>query len=425
MALFEDLQCNIISHHKRNYAKLVFICFGVPTNHDSHEVAVSEARSWLTWIAQKATSEATRRAGSDLGEPVLVLHLTAGAYEFIGKKRPKDGAFRDGMAARRGKLKDPPRSAWERSYRESRGHIHACVLVAGDNSAKVSELVKDTEAKLGGSGRVLFIEEGRALKDVSGRDIEHFGFVDGTSQPRMVSSSGLPATDEAAPTLVLEKDRHGGALGYGSFFVFRKLSQDVQGFNSAVAKVASTVGQSPELVGAMAVGRFKDGTPVVAASAPGGAPPSNNFDYSGDPSGSKCPIHAHIRKTNPRGEIPFFANILAREKKRRIARRGIPYGSPGDPNVGLLFMCYQSDIADQFEFIQRRWSNSPNFSKSGAGLDPVIGQSGGGNTEDPSWPTGWGSIERKRVEFGEYVKLIGGEYFFAPSLSGIRALVST
>ncbi|QMS90527.1 Dyp-type peroxidase [Nostoc edaphicum CCNP1411] len=29
--------------------------------------------------------------------------------------------------------------------------------------------------------------------------------------------------------------------------------------------------------------------------------------------------------------------------------------------VGLLFMCYQSDIWEQFEFIQRFWSNNPTF----------------------------------------------------------------
>ena len=55
-------------------------------------------------------------------------------------------------------------------------------------------------------------------------------------------------------------------------------------------------------------------------------------------------------------------------------RRGIPYGrplpgvaddTPSDPSPnaprGLLFMCFQHDVEDQFEFIQRTWIDNKNF----------------------------------------------------------------
>jgi hypothetical protein len=51
--------------------------------------------------------------------------------------------------------------------------------------------------------------------------------------------------------------------------------------------------------------------------------------------------------------------------------RGIPYGEPiagiADPSPeleaaerGLLFAAYMASIEDQFEFVTRRWANSPS-----------------------------------------------------------------
>lgn len=59
-----------------------------------------------------------------------------------------------------------------------------------------------------------------------------------------------------------------------------------------------------ELAGALLVGRFEDGTPVTFQGADGlDDPVPNNFDYRGDMAGARCPFFAHIRKTNPRGDI--------------------------------------------------------------------------------------------------------------------------
>ena len=68
-----------------------------------------------------------------------------------------------------------------------------------------------------------------------------------------------------------------------------------------------------------------------------------------------CPLHAHIRKTNPRlDSVKFggpFAQTIEEEVGHRIARRGIPYGGPLSESkipeelpsrgVGLLFLCQQ------------------------------------------------------------------------------------
>ena len=79
-----------------------------------------------------------------------------------------------------------------------------------------------------------------------------------------------------------------------------------------------------------------------------------NFDFPGDRENQdRCPFTAHIRKVSPREDFGDF---------HRIMRRGIAFG----PEVsiseqatgktaqdrGLIFRCYQSDIATGFRFIQ-------------------------------------------------------------------------
>jgi hypothetical protein len=106
--------------------------------------------------------------------------------------------------------------------------------------------------------------------------------------------------------------------------------------------------------------------------------------------------------------------------------------------VGLLFMCYQSDIAQQFEHIQRWWCNWEfNFDciiGQGADIGRLPRTERARNTE---WPKKWASSsleltssidtwpDEDRVEgvqFGRHVSLKGGEYFFAPSKPFLKNL---
>ena len=70
------------------------------------------------------------------------------------------------------------------------------------------------------------------------------------------------------------------------------------------------------------------------------------------------------------------------------------------------------------------WANST----SNGGVDPVIGQT---HSALLDWPREYGSAETDKVEFysrggaspaGPYVKLLGGGYFFAPSLKFLHSL---
>jgi Dyp-type peroxidase family len=442
--LFKELQGNILKGHGRDHAMHLFISFGSPKDEASHVTFLNGARDWIShMLADHVTSAEAQINDPDKEEILTILLLSSQGYEFLGENRPEGGAFREGMRERSHKLNDPKFDKWSPRYQHNAEDIHALVIVAApksDEESAKTELEKmrvsiESELKKFG-GAILVDQRGRQERNGEGRAIEHFGYVDGVSQPQFIDDGRDKAKkfDQRAPLkIVLDKDRHGCEnYGYGSFFVYRLLEQNVDSFNGAVLDVARELDVDPQLVGAMGVGRFKNGTPVTTFDAPEtGYRPSKDedFDYDDDSDGNRCPYHGHIRKTNPRGDlghgvVGFIRNLLARENTRRIARRGITYTDEKNNTVGLIFMCFQSDINDQFEFMQKDWANGNNFSRFGTGLDPLIGQDGGPQEKRdfPNWPTEYDSEERKRIKFGEHVKFLGGEYFFAPSISGLKKL---
>ena len=92
-----------------------------------------------------------------------------------------------------------------------------------------------------------------------------------------------------------------------------------------------------------------------------GADPQRNNDFSytfpdDHETQARCPFAAHLRKTNPRGDLGNNTEPF------RIIRRGIPFGPEVTPEEaqsgktsqdrGLLFRCYQSVIGNGFQFLQ-------------------------------------------------------------------------
>jgi len=132
---------------------------------------------------------------------------------------------------------------------------------------------------------------------------------------------------------------------------------------------------------------------------------------------------------NPRGtsNSPSL-KPLNNERLHRIVRRGITYGerSPDladapESGVGLFFLCFQSNISQQFAFLQKAWANEPTFPPQGSGVDvdPLAVRAGG--SQPQQWPTGWGESGRFSFDFRDVVTLKGGEFFFAPSLPFLLA----
>lgn len=475
--MLDNLQGNILRPHGRDNVRHLFIRFTAPK---------AAVRTWIkTKVAPLVTTAAELRrqakARADakaLGQTfdgglVTGFFLSALGYSHLGfapaglpstafRKGMKDGSQYKvpnvfGPIDLRLKNRDPKPTQWEPGFQ---GEIHALLTLADDNVTRLLNQVEVVRGDLAGIGTVLHVQDGRVLRrPIPGQPgrfepIEHFGYFDGISQPIFTAEDlkdynddqgGPPKPGDWDPgsslDLVLVKDPFAATPDcYGSFLVYRKLEQDFEKFQAQEEALGEEVGIDEELAGAYVVGRFEDGTPVSSRGTPSpGLETDNRFMHSADKDGLKCPAHAHIRKTNPRGTTP--GTSLAKERARRILRRGIPYGKPHpdikcDPNEfesqiagprGLLFMCFQADIESHFEFIQRVWVDNNDF-PSGTipltrktGDDPLIGQDNG---ESQHWPKKWNDKEAgtKKVNFESAVTLKGGEYFFAPSKPFLQAL---
>src|SRR5205823_6818322 len=100
-------------------------------------------------------------------------------------------------------------------------------------------------------------------------------------------------------------------------------------------------------------------------------------DFKKDPYGLKIPRFAHIRKVHPRGLTKVIGGKPVNlANNHRLLRRAIGYGkrlpdgATKDDNVprGLLFLGYQADIEEQFEFIMSGWVNVRAFRELDAGV---------------------------------------------------------
>jgi Dyp-type peroxidase family len=439
--LFSNMQGNILKSHGRNHTTNIFVKF------DGNKV--NSAKRWIKEFAENITSCKTQLRETERykrnkvsGGTFYNLYISASGYDYLGMDSAifGDDSFKAGM--KNASLNDPEVSKWEKGFRED---IHAMILIGDVDSNKLGVIAKEIIEKINVFGKILTIEYGNAIRNANGDGLEHFGYVDGISQPLFfkdeveenisLNITPLKFDPSAELDLVLVNDPFvHGEDAFGSYFVFRKLEQNVKGFKIAEKKIATELGltgEDKERAGAMIVGRFEDGTPVTLSKENNmiSSGIMNNFDYANDSTGSKCPFHAHIRKSNPRRNDS--------DKMHIMARRGIPFGHRNvntevDPSfaqmpngdVGLLFMSFQKSIENQFEFIQKNWVNNVNFPNANNGIDPIIGQNGTDNVSTGKFAKMYdstASLEEK--SFDNFVTMKGGEYFFAPSIPFLKEII--
>jgi Dyp-type peroxidase family len=417
------------------------------------EIANYHATSAYQQLIETDNFHRTKQPGS----PFVSVFLSATGYAALGVAAsdvPADPSFKAGMKA--ADLGDAEVASWEAPFQ---GPIDGMILVASEMVIAL-RLKRDAVAKLlqDGGGSIVKQQAGRALFNEANNSIEHFGYVDGRSQPLLLVEDN---DAEARDAGIAEWDPQGSldvalirdpgtadGISFGSYFIFRKLEQDVHGFKrreQLLADALGFTGEARELAGALVVGRFEDGTPVTMSDEAKKKNPPNDFNYNADP-GARCPFHAHIRKANPRGTGGFES--AANERKHLMVRRGIPYEDvprlvhPSDlpssetladfdakvgpllptGDVGLLFMAYNHHLALQFESTQKS-ANNVAFPAGGLPpkLDPIIGQ---GPDVAQHWPKKWDdpAVGTAALSFQGFVKMRGGEYFFAPSLNFLRSL---
>lgn len=435
------------------------------------------ARAWIGSVAPGVSTAARRDEGCG-----LILAFTHAGLAALGLPDDALATFprplQEGMVtAYRSRIlgddgpSDPHNWRWGGP---SNPAIHVLVVIYAPDDAELERELAERRAAFDGG----LAEVAAPIEGILQGGAEHFGFADGLSQPVLKgwprrTASVRPAAppppikwEEVNPGEVLlgypdnyDKPAEGptvaarGAaasalppapwapgrrhLGHnGTFLVFRQLAQDVAAFRSYVAAASAASAArgeplSPEKVGAKMVGRWASGASLVVHpdSDPGEAG-TNDFGYhEHDQTGLRCPLGAHVRRSNPRdSSAESAAKSLVSSKNHRVLRRGRPYGLPladpptrpgeeADAERGLLFLCLNSDFERQFEFVQHTWLDNGFFAGLCNEVDPLVGAQpgqGGGYTV-PDAP-----VRRRLTGVPRFVTTVGGAYFFLPGIRGLE-----
>jgi Dyp-type peroxidase family len=376
---------------------------------------------------------------------------------------------------------------WNWGGNEPARAIDILLLVFAEDEVTMDAALAEKRAEFapGGIAELLTLTAGR--QDDSH---EHFGFADGMGQPAI---EGTPPAEKAATRNVIKAGEL--LLGYindydkpadspmvsaardpkpllrsplvdtgvqpavhdlgrnGTYLVFRQLAQNVALFRHFVDEATRGLnGQldrsASDRLAAKFVGRWQNGAPL--AMSPDVDDPTlsaaDDFGYrNSDAFGFKCPIGSHVRRSNPRDTLgPDGPTALKTANRHRILRRGRSYGHrPADPRVadpidrGLLFLCLNSDIERQFEFVQQTWVNNPVFGGLNVEVDPLIGNinktetsanqesaSNGDRQRDAVFTVQADPLRTRVHNLERFVTVKGGDYFFLPSIRALRFLSS-
>jgi deferrochelatase/peroxidase EfeB len=369
------------------------------------------------------------------------------------------GAFTEGAAARAKLVGDIGPSApehWIGNFGSGRDQVLMTLhAISPEAMSTYSERLSAVFAD-GGAFREIWRQDGMALMELhEGKLVPtsrvHFGYTDGIS---MTTIRGGPEhyppdhQQPCEPWLFVLQDQAENyfvpeprELGLnGSFAAFKMIETDVVGFEKFLQSHKDTI--DPELLAAKICGRWRNGIPLALSpdtdNPVGGMPRDqlNNYDYvhgdgSGDPKGVRCPVGAHMRRINPRGQpVAGQGHPGGSNNTHRIIRRGMPYGPIYDPTQpydgierGLLGYFINSNLENQYEFVLSQWVNDSEF--AGAvrlhpqAKDPMIG------TQDPQTsifviPQANGAPPLKVTGFSSFVTTRAAAYCFLPSVAAIK-----
>ena len=444
----------------------------------------SATRAWL-----KTVDVLSGKFDRDAVDRCLNVAFTSGGLTRLGLSDAVmsefSSEFREGMAAtphRQRILGDAGESSPDRWRWGGPGtpQPHVLLMLYARTEIALSELLIEQQSRFVSAGLTPIAQlETNWLP----HDKEHFGFRDGISSTAIEGfhSNASPSNTIAAGEFVLgylnaygqytqrplvnqDQDPNGLLLRApedparrdlgmnGSYLVFRQLSQDVMTFwrycddQTRQRDGASNAAGRARLAAKM-VGRWPGGAPLVKSPETDDPALSNENEFlyhgEGDAQGLKCPIGAHIRRTNPRDSLepdPGSDRSIEVGKRHRIIRRGRAYGAPvassmeaddvlaagsGTAERGLHFLCFNTHIGRQFEFIQHTWANNPGFDGLYDDDDPLIGDRGGSYGKSAGTFTIQADPVHTRVTgMPRVVQVRGGAYFFMPGIRALRYLGS-
>ena len=458
-----------------------------------------KAKEWLAQLAPVITTAKPwpKTANGEKVKPAVTLNIAFTREGLSGLGMP-DAAlrtfpeeFQEGIANTDrsrilGDTEESDPAHWEVGRRQS--PIHA-VLVVHAASSEAREWACNEQRQLIGAsnGGVAEIPETAQQGYRPEGDHEPFGFHDGVGQPQIagIDEDGVPTGEfilgyenhyklippspsvsgDLDPNGILpafENPYHSGKglrdLGLnGSFVVYRKLQQDVAGFWQFMKREADRSGTADDpcrmvWLAARMVGRWPSGAPLMLTPDADDAALTdrNDFLYREDAHGLRCPIGAHIRRTNPRDDVKPYPAAESRSmtEAHRLLRRARVFGPTlFDPRVlydptsdacraaitaladdgrprGIHFFCVNASIRSQFEFVQQTWCNNPRFGGLRDNKDPITGDNNR-TGEAPSHMTIPGNAKTFRTgPLPRFVTVKGGAYLFMPSITALRFLAS-
>lgn len=352
--------------------------------------------------------------------------------------------------------------------------VHIVLMLFASSTGQMEEALAQFRTQFEGFG----LTENIALTGgLNPKSKEHFGFRDGISQPTIpgLSRRNDPTNSVAAGEFILgylnaygqapdtpeakpqsDPQNHLPILGNGmkdlgrngSYMIFRQLRQDVSAFWQFILQAVKRENPDagPEeaiMLATKMVGRWPGGAPL--AVSPDEDHPDmaihNAFGYhENDIDGFRCPIGSHVRRSNPRdtlqGGKPLSA--LKISNRHRILRRGRSYGPPLSPDCephslmtspddgmdrGLQFICFNTNISRQFEFVQHQWNDNTKFEGLYNDPDPILGIKDSRNKSETHDFTIQACPVRKKVTgLRRFVHVQGGAYFFMPGIKALRYL---
>jgi deferrochelatase/peroxidase EfeB len=454
--------CNIQGNILRGYASFPHACF-LYLNIQNAE----DARALVQTLLD--TDPITPGRWSAKLDATLNLALTFEGLRAIGVPEESlatfPAEFQDGMRARAralGDICDSSPENWDEPWRTSR--VHMLIMMYGRTLTMLDGRCRTLRQLLPPGVHESAPEQPAGLLCINGQTTrkEHFGFVDGLSNPDV---EGVRDQDGSRkPQDIRNPDAKGGfrkipvgefILGYpgeggdlapmpepgllaqdATYLVFRKLEQKVLAYRTYLAKQAEAFSRAlprglpagvtaQDYLSAKMMGRWPDGSSLIKHPKGPGNDTSNIFGYAEDPAGARCPLGAHVRRANPRDALGFGGRTMSR---RRLIRRGITYGNylplgeQDEEKRGIMFLAFNSGF-DQFEFVQQIWINFGDDFEQGNDTDPIASARNGVRMVIP------GDEDTVRQPFicfdiPSFVETRGGDYFFVPSLTGLRLLAS-
>jgi Dyp-type peroxidase family len=439
---------------------------------------VARAKGWLGALAGRLS-----RADGVPQTTALNIAFTADGLEVLGIPPSTDGLggeFIAGIRRRAGRLGDVGASAPESwLWGGPKEALHAALLLYAADAAALSALATAERGHYAAAGLTLL--HSLPTVDLGGR--EHFGFLDGFSQPlidhpdaarfsvgalkppphgeqpiaagefvlgypdhtgRLPRAPWIPASGDPGGFLARGADGRADFGRNGSFMVLRQLQQDVRAFWQLVTTISASLQSrgfsqaTPEWLAAKLVGRWpRSGTPLaIAHDHDTGAAPTTPFSFdTDDPKGFGCPFGAHVRRANPRDwTIPARNQSgLAESNRHRILRRGRPYGTPlaADWDLQKILSSAPGDIDRGLQFFcfctrldnQFEWIHGDWLTNPQfAGLAPNTDPLTGLQPAGHTIQSAAGDLRIDTDASGRLVTVRGGGYFFVPGLAAVLAL---